>query len=92
MKLIKIVEGRSCPQCGSTQNQINAGKNRSGTQRCKCKTCNKFYTLEPKIRAISEEKRELAIRTYYSGVSARGVGKIFDMNKSNVTRWIKKTE
>jgi len=27
---------RSCPKCGNTKNQSNAGFNRSGTQRCFC--------------------------------------------------------
>ena len=92
MKKTKIIEGRNCPKCGSAENQSNFGFNRSGTQRCKCKMCDITYTLEPKQHAITEEKRELAIRAYYSGVSGRGVGKMFDMNKSNVVRWIKKSQ
>ena len=50
MKKAKEVAGRKCPICGKTENQLNAGKNRSGTQRCFCKDCKKYYTLEPKIR------------------------------------------
>ena len=34
------------------------------------------YTIAPKIIAYSDEVKELAIKTYYSGVSGRGVGKI----------------
>ncbi|MCL1843356.1 MAG: helix-turn-helix domain-containing protein [Defluviitaleaceae bacterium] len=92
MKTIKNAEGRSCPQCGNTENQSNFGKNRSGTQRCKCNDCGKTYTLNPKTRAIPEEVRQQAIKAYHSGVSGRGVGKLLGMNKSNVCRWIKKTE
>ncbi|MDL2318122.1 hypothetical protein LJC74_03380 [Eubacteriales bacterium OttesenSCG-928-A19] len=40
----------------------------------------------------SDEAREHAIKIYYSGVSGRGVGKIFGMGKENVVRWIKKTK
>ena len=92
MKKTKIIEGRNCPKCGDAENQKNSGFNRSGTQRCKCTLCNKTYTPAPKAHAISEEKRELAVKAYYSGVSGRGVGKMFGMNKSNVTRWLKKTQ
>jgi transposase-like protein len=49
-----------------------------------------LYTLNPKSRAYTEDVREQAIKTYYSGVSGRGVGALFKMNKSNVYRWLKK--
>lgn len=49
-----------------------------------------YYTVEPKRHAYPEETRELAIKTYYGGVSGCGVGKILGMNKSNVVNWIKK--
>jgi len=92
MKPTAEVEGRYCPKCGNIDSQSNFGKNRSGTQRCKCNECGKTYTLNPKTRAIPEEVRQQAIKTYYSGVSGRGVGKLLGMNKSNVCRWIKKTQ
>lgn len=51
----------------------------------------KAYALEPKRHAYSEETRELALKTYYTGVSGRAVGKILGMSKANVYNWIKKT-
>ena len=92
MKKQTIDENRRCPLCDKAENQINKGKNRSGTQRCICKECGVAYTLNPKKREYSEEIREQAIKTYYAGVSGRGVGKIFGMSKANVYNWIKKTE
>ena len=85
-------EGRRCPKCGSEENQKDYGFNRSGTQRSKCKECERTYTMQPKNRAYSEETRQAAIKTYYSGVSGCGVGKIFGMSKANVYNWLKKTE
>ena len=90
MQVTKIIEGRVCPKCGNTKDQRNNGHNRSGTQRVQCKACKFYYTLNPKNRAYSEEKRKDALRIYYSGVSARGVAKILKMHKSNVLNWIKK--
>ena len=81
---------RKCPQCGKTEKQVNAGKNRSGTQRCFCKECKKYYTLDPKKREIPEEIRQQAIKAYYAGASGRGVGKVFGFSKANVYNWIKK--
>ena len=83
---------RQCPKCGQMENQINKGSNRSGTQRCMCKECGIYYTLKGKKREYSEEVRTQAIKTFYSGVSGRGVGKIFGMSKENVYNWIKKTK
>ena len=87
---MKIIEGRQCPKCKKTENQVNCGKNRSGTQRSKCKECNIHYTLEPKRRAYTEEVRTDAIKTYYSGVSGRGVGRLKGFSKANVYNWLKK--
>lgn len=79
-----------CPKCGKTENQVKAGYNGSGSQRCRCKECGIYYTVDPKRHAYPEETRELAIKMYYGRVSGRGGGKILGMNKSNVTNWIKK--
>jgi len=92
MEKNKTEEIKKCPYCGKTENQVKAGFNASGTQRCKCKECKKYYTLEPKKHEYSEQTRELALKIYYSGVSARGVAKILKMNKSNIANWIKKTK
>jgi len=91
MRIAKIDAARRCPKCDKAENQVNAGKNRSGTQRCFCNECKKYYTLGAKMRAIPEETRQNAIKSYYSGVSGRGVGKLFNMSKANVYNWIKKT-
>ena len=83
---------KRCPKCGRIENQIKAGYNGSGNQRCKCKECGIYYTIDPKQHAYPEETRELAIKMYYGGTSGRGVGKILGMNKSNVMNWIKKEQ
>jgi transposase-like protein len=90
MKKAKENAARSCPHCGKHENQVNAGRNRSGTQRCFCKECRKYYTFEPKRNAYDEETRANALKIYYSGVSGRGMGKVLGMSKANVYNWIKK--
>ncbi len=81
---------KRCPKCGKIENQIKAGYNKSGSQRCRCKECNIIYTINPKRQEYPEEVRELAKKMYYAGVSGRSVGKILHMSKSNVVNWIKK--
>lgn len=83
---------KKCPICGKTENQVRAGYNHSGSQRCKCKECGKYYTVSPKKHTYPEETRKLALKMYYGGISGRGVGKILHMNKSNVMNWIKKSQ
>jgi transposase-like protein len=90
MKKTTKGEGKRCPKCGATENQAKKGYNRSGTQRCKCKECGAWYTTNPKKREYPDETRQAAIKTFYSGVSGCGVGKIFGMSKANVYNWIKK--
>ena len=63
-----------------------------GTQRCICKECSATYTLNPKQTEYPEETKEAAIKAYYSGVTGRGVGRLFNMSKANVYNWIKKTD
>jgi len=92
MKKQTVDPNRRCPKCGKAENQVNAGRNRSGTQRCTCKDCNYKYTLNGKSHEIPEEIRQKALRMYYSGVSDRGVAKAMGFSKSNVLNWIKKTE
>lgn len=91
MRKARAEAGRQCPICGKKENQVNAGKNRSGSQRCFCKECKKYYTLNPKTREYPEEVRQQAIKTFYAGASGRGVGKVFGFSKANVYNWIKKT-
>jgi len=90
MRRSTIDEARRCPECGKAEHQVNAGRNRSGTQRCFCTDCKKYYTLGAKTRTYSDETRQSALKIYYSGVSGRGVGKILGMSKANVYNWIKK--
>ena len=90
MKKVKEIAGGNCRYCENIEKQVKAGKNRSGTQRCFCNNCKKYYTLDPKTREIPEEIRRQAMKTYYAGASGRGVGKIFNMSKANVYNRIKK--
>jgi transposase-like protein len=80
-----------CPKCGSTKGQAKAGHTDCGSRRIRCFACKCRYTLNPKSVAYPEEKRELAIKEYLSGISGRGVGKIHGMSGNNVINWLKKT-
>jgi len=91
MRIAKQIEGRKCPNCKKTEDQILSGKTAAGSQRCFCKACKKNYTLDPKTREIPDERKLEAIKVYMGGVSARKVGQIFGFSKANVLNWLKKT-
>jgi len=91
MKKAKHIEGRKCPHCERTEEQILSGKTAAGSQRCYCKVCKKYYTLDPKTREIPDEKKLEAIKAFMGGLSARKVGQIFGFSKANVLNWLKKT-
>ena len=90
MSKMREEAGRACPKCGSVKGQANNGYTKAGTQICRCFSCKYRYTVNPKRRAYPEEVRNLAIKEYMMGVSARGVGKIHGMSGNNVLIWIKK--
>ncbi|MCD7905108.1 MAG: hypothetical protein LUG24_05955 [Clostridiales bacterium] len=91
MRKAKETEGCKCPVCGKTENQVNAGKNRSGTQRCFCKECGRYYTLNPKTREYPDGVRLKALEAFCKGESGRSVGKMFGFSKANVYNWLKKS-
>ena len=61
MKKMTVEAWKKCPVCGKTENQVRAGYNESGSQRCKCKECGKYYTINPKQHTYPEETRKLAL-------------------------------
>ncbi|MDR0935704.1 MAG: hypothetical protein LBM98_03365 [Oscillospiraceae bacterium] len=74
---------KKCPVCGGTEKQHKQGFTTRYTA-LQMPALRKKYTLEPKRHAYSDEIREQALKTYFSGVSGRGVGNIFGMSKANV--------
>ncbi|MDR1905658.1 MAG: hypothetical protein LBQ27_01915 [Clostridiales bacterium] len=82
---------RKCPYCGAEHEQVRAGLNRSGTQRCRCLLCKKYYTPNAKPHGYSEEVQKQAIGLLLSGMSGRQVGIQLGMSKANAYKWIKKT-
>ena len=75
-----------CPKCGCVEKQIKKGFNRGGTQRFWCNACDTKYT--PVKKTYSEEIKQLAVKAYLAGNSARKVGRMFGMDGNTVTAWV----
>lgn len=77
-----------CPFCHDTENQVKAGKTGVGSQRWKCKPCNRRYTPEPK-QTYSDEMRQQAVKLYADGASFRQVARHFGVDHVTVMNWVK---
>ena len=53
-----------CEICKIEKEQIKAGKTKAGSQKYKCKVCEKVYTPNPKERNYSEEVKKQAIKFF----------------------------
>ena len=76
-----------CPICKERTEQIKAGKNKSGSQRWRCKHCQKNYTPIPNERGYSQELKTQALRLYVEGNSLRGIGRILKVTHQTVANW-----
>ena len=85
------MEKKKCPKCESELRQ-SYGKNRSGSQRVKCVSCGKTYTLNPKEKGYSEEIRCQAMKIHFAGASGRKVGQVMGFSKANVYNWCKQAK
>ena len=89
MRKQTIDENRRCPKCGRAENKST----RDTTGQARSAVFANFAitnTLNGKTREYPEETKRQAIKTYYSGVSGRGVGKLMGIGKGTVYNWIKK--
>ena len=77
-----------CPYCQATENQIKAGRTKAGSQRFRCKLCQRRYTPEPKERGYPEALRQQAVRLYIDGVNFRRIARQLGVNHQTVINWI----
>ena len=77
-----------CKYCGSDQT-VKDGKNESGSQRYKCKTCGKHFTPEPNEIGYPLEIRQQAVEMYVDGQNYRRTGRNLRVNHQSVANWVK---
>ncbi len=78
----------TCPYCQSTDEQVRAGRNASGTQRMKCQHCQRRYTPLPKPDRYPAALRQEAVQLYLSGMSFRSVARRLRVNHQSVINWV----
>ena len=77
-----------CPHCQNTTRQVKAGKTRSGSQRYKCNSCNRVYTLDPKQQGYADEVRQEAVRKYIDGQNYRRIARELGVDHKSVINWV----
>jgi len=79
---------KTCPHCTSSQRQTKSGHTRTGSQRYKCRDCQRIYTPNPKPPGYPEETKREAVRLYLEGINFRRIGRILHVNHQSVINWI----
>jgi transposase-like protein len=77
-----------CPHCASPEQQTKSGHTRTGSQRYKCRDCQRIYTPDPKPLGYPEETRREAVRLYLEGTNFRRIGRILGVNHQSVVNWV----
>ena len=83
---------KTCPYCHSTQSQVKAGYNPSGSQRYLCNQCNRTYTPTPNQRGYPVDVRYHAIELYHKGKSFRAVARELGVGTQSVINWVRSKE
>lgn len=78
-----------CPHCHQTDNQVKAGKTRTGSQRWKCKVCNRRYTPNPKPQGYPDEVRHQAVKLYVDGMNYRRIARHLGVDHKSVINWVR---
>ena len=76
-----------CGHCDSDQT-VKDGKNGSGSQRYKCKTCGKHFTPEPNEIGYPLAISQQAIEMYVDGQNYRRTGRNLRVNHQSVANWV----
>jgi transposase-like protein len=79
---------QKCPHCESSEQQIKSGYTRTGSQRYKCRDCQRIYTPEPKPLGYPKETRREAVRLYLEGLNFRRIGRVLGVNHQSVVNWV----
>jgi transposase-like protein len=79
---------KKCPHCASSEQQTKSGHTRTGSQRYKCKGCQRIYTPDPKPLGYPEGTKREAVRLYLEGTNFRRIGRILSVNHQSVVNWV----
>ena len=77
-----------CPQCHQMGESIKSGKNRSGSQRFRCRVCQLYFTPQPSIREPDQARKAEALALAEQGKSNRHIARQLGVHHQTVGTWI----
>ncbi len=87
----------SCPHCGDTASVIRFGYTDYDTPRCRCKACGKTlacgktFTINPRSRDLSDQKREQIERCLAERMSQRAIARALGVSRDTIRAVRKKS-
>jgi tetratricopeptide (TPR) repeat protein/transcriptional regulator with XRE-family HTH domain len=78
----------ACPKCHQTAEIIKSGKNRSGSQRFRCRACQLYFTSQPSIRQPDPARKAQALALVEQGMSYRHIARQLGVHHQTVSAWI----
>ena len=77
-----------CPQCQQTTEILRSGKNRSGSQRFRCRTCQLYFTPQPGSRKPDQARKAQTQALAEQGMSYRRIARQLNVHHRTVSAWI----
>lgn len=77
-----------CPYCEKREQQVKDGLNASGSQRYRCKSCQRHYTPQPKEQGYEQSVRQQAVQMYVDGMNFRRIARHLKVNHQSVINWV----
>lgn len=79
-----------CPYCQQSEPVIKHGVTAAGSQRLECKACDKTFTPNPVVRAVTPEKEALILAHLQERTSIRGICRVVGCSPNTVYAVLKK--
>lgn len=86
-----ITQTVHCPHCQKAEPVVKAGFTSGGSQRAKCKDCNKTFALNPKSNAVTPEKEAAILRHLEERTTIRGICRALKCGPQTVYAALKKS-
>ena len=77
-----------CPHCEAAADQTTYGRTARGSQRYKCRACQRVHTPDPPPLGYGGEVKREAVRLYLEGTNFRRIGRIPEVNHRSVVNWV----